>query len=204
MKNNQGFTLVEMLTSIAIIVMITAIFTANYKTSNRRSDLIMTAQKLVADIHLAQNNSLGLVTYNDEVPAAGWGINFNTSSDAEKSKYTVFADLSEPGYNEGNTIIPPSAGYMNLDAGEFEERFGARIVELPQGIVIDSLVVGNGVTVSNTTNLANVTFLPPDPRTNIFSAGNIYDYVVIRLKDVNSGFVKTIRVNFLGLAEVTD
>lgn len=199
MKNKLGFTLIEMLTSIAIIVMVTAVFTANYKNNNRRSDLVMMAQKMVADIHATQNNSLGLVKYGNIIPAAGWGVNFDITTEAGRSKYIIFADLDQPGYEESGATIPPGAGFMKLSEGEADVQSGARIIDLPSGIIIDSLNV-EGTRV----NSADITFLPPDPKTHIFSNETIHPSIEIRLKDTASGLIKAIRVNFLGLVEVTD
>lgn len=199
MKNKRGFTLIEMLTSIGIIIMISTIFLANYKTSNKRSDLVMTAQKVVADIHAAQNNALGLVNYGDTFPAGGWGINFNLDRSYGRSQYILFADLNSPGYQEAGEETSPDYGYMRYDEGEGSPSLGARTITLPANIVIDSLTTDNG-----STNLANVTFLPPDPKTNIFDGTNMGKYLLVVLKDTTDGTTKTIRVNFLGLAEVID
>lgn len=202
-KNKNAFTLIEMLTSIGIIVMITAIFMANYKTGNKRTDITMTAQKLVADLHAVQNNTLGLVKYGDaswsEFPAGGWGINFDINNSDGKKKYTVFADLNSPAYTETGQETGDEPGYMGFGMGEGEASFGAKIIDLPAGIVIDSLETNYGVT-----SLANVTFLPPDPKTNIFDGVNRGNYLKIVLKDSSLGITKTVRVNFLGLVEVLD
>jgi len=199
MKNKRGFTLIEMLTSVSIIIMVTAIFVANYKTSNKRSDLIMTAQKLVADIHAVQNKALGLVNYGDSFPSGGWGVNLDIQSNDGREKYILFADLNSPGYQETGQEEQAEFGYMRYDEGEGEIALGAKIVELPKGIIIDSLTTDIG-----DTYLANVTFLPPDPKTNIFDGTNSAKYLTVVLKDTTDSTIKTVRVNFLGLAEVID
>ncbi|MBU3664044.1 MAG: prepilin-type N-terminal cleavage/methylation domain-containing protein [Bacteroidetes bacterium] len=61
----KGFTVIELVVSIAIISMVTAIFLVNYRTVNRRSDLTMISQKVVTDIRMAQNYSLGLARYGE-------------------------------------------------------------------------------------------------------------------------------------------
>ena len=187
-----------MMTSIAIIVMITAIFVANYKTGNSRSDLIMTSQKLVADIHAAQNNTLGLVKYGGVFPAGGWGLNFDMSNPGQ---YIIFADLSQPYSNEPGQESSADYGSMmyNADQGEGDVEKGARIVTLPAGIVITSLVDDH-----KTLDSANVTFLPPDPKTSIYDGSETSTSLTITLHDKRENTSKTIRVNFLGLAEVID
>jgi len=198
-RGKAGFTLIEMITSISLIVIITAIFIANYRSSNKRSDLIMTAQKLVADIHAAQNNTLGLIKYGDEVPPGGWGIHFDKN---DPLKYTMFADLDRPASTEPPDIYPSDAGFMSYDStveGDIDK--GARVVELPQGISIIDLDMGHD---ADNSTIANVSFLPPDPKTNIFNGVSTSTYLEITLKEARENKIKTVRVNFLGLVEVID
>jgi hypothetical protein len=189
-----------MITSISLIVIITAIFIANYRSSNKRTDLIMTAQELVSDIHTAQNNTLGLIKYGLEVPAGGWGINFDSDNPRQ---YILFADLDRPASNEVDQTWEADPGFMSYDEdlGEGDIEKGARIIDLPPGIIIDSIIIGSG---NATSTLANVTFLPPDPKTYIFNGLATSTELRITLKEERENAVKTVRVNFLGLVEVID
>ena len=188
MKKN-GFTLIELIVSISVIGLVTGLFLANYSSANRRTDLTMTAQKLVADIRLAQSYSLGLARYgtSDEpsVPEGGWGVNFDLLNNTN-NQYKIFAD------ENADAII---------STGEATESEGAQIITLPTNIVIQSLVFG--ITPGYK---ANVTFLPPDPTTNINSGTTLASStsVNIILKDAKTNSTKTVRVNFLGLVEVID
>jgi len=185
-RERNGFTLIEMVVSLAMIVMVTTLFIANYQTTNKRSDLIMTAQKLVSDIHQAQNQALGLFKYGSSVPAGGWGVHFNK---AEGNQYLIFADLDAPG-ELGNLDY-------NVDEGDISS--GARLVELPPLITISSIKVGG-----LEKNSVNITFLPPDPQTNIYDGVATSTEVLIELKEERNNTVKTIEANFLGLVEVID
>ncbi len=198
-RNKKGFTLIEMITSVSLIVIITAIFIANYRSSNKRSDLVMTAQKLVADIHAAQNNTLGLIKYGAEVPPGGWGIHFDEN---DPLKYVMFADLDRPASTDPPDIYSADAGFMSYDStteGDIDK--GARVVELPQGISIVNLDIGGA---SDDSSIANVSFLPPDPKTNIFDGISTSTFLEITLKEARENKTKTVRVNFLGLVEVID
>ncbi len=192
-KKQKAFTLIEMIVSLSVIMIISVIFIANYRNANSRTDLIMTAQSLVANLHSAQNNSLGLVKYGNNVPAGGWGVNF----DKVEKKYTIFADLNEP-----DTI-----GYMQYDADtEGLRNLGAREVILSSGIEISDIIITSGAS-SERVDIANVTFLPPDPRTNIYSSDSIVatgTELVVELREVGTESKKTIMINFLGLIEVID
>lgn len=185
-KNLDAFTLIELIVSMSIIVILTAIFLANYHSINKRTDLTITAQSLVSDIRYAQSNSLGLLKYQGSVPAGGWGVAFSSlpadgTSGPNKSRYEIFAD-------ENNNA--------KFDLGEADVNLGGRVINLPANIVIDNLSLES---------VSNVTFLPPDPITKITGASDATStYLTIILKDTALGATKTVRVNFLGLIEVTN
>ncbi len=185
----SAFTVIEMVVSLSMISIVAALFIANYRTANKRTDLIMNAQNLAADLHLAQNNTLGLVKYNGEVPAGGWGI----ALDINQNYYTLFADLDAPG----------TAGYLEMDEPtEAQIGYGARKTYLPDGITVHRLTTDGPLDNS----LVNITFLPPDPRTNIYRVGAAAtsSAIVIEMKEGRNESLKTLRVNFLGLIEVLD
>jgi len=191
-----GFTLIEMVVSLSVVMVVTVMFIANFHTANKRTDLIMTAQNLAADLHLAQNHTLGLVKYHNSsegtVPAGGWGINF----DATNNEYTLFADLDA-------TSTVPGSGYMEYDPFlEGNVNCGARVTQMPPGIEISELKTDSALLNSR----VNVTFLPPDPRTNIYRVAAVATSTTldIKLKETQNNTTKTVRVNFLGLVEVID
>jgi prepilin-type N-terminal cleavage/methylation domain-containing protein len=196
--NKSGFTLLEMMTSISLIVIITAIFAANYRSNNKRTDLIMTSQTLVSNFHAAQNNTLGLIKYGDAVPAGGWGLYFDTTN---PSQYILFADLNRPASDEPGDVHAADPGFGNYDSStEGDINKGARIVSLPAGVEISSIKTDSGTTL----NSASITFLPPDPRTYISASSTALDAIQVSLKDDRENTIKTVRVNFLGLIEVID
>jgi len=190
-REKFGLTVIELVVSLAVITFVTAIFVGNYRETNKRTDLVMTSQGIVSDIHRAQNNSLGLTKYGDSVPAGGWGINFDM---ARRTQYIIFADLNAPG----------QTGYMQYNPEtEGDITKGARIVELPPEIEISSLRVGGET--YNPKYAVNITFLPPDPRTNIlFTPYSTSTSVEIDIRELRTNAIKTIKVNFLGLAEVLE
>lgn len=181
-----GLTLVEMIISLSVVMIITAIFIVNYRGTNKKTDLIMASQGLVADIHQAQSRSLGLLQYGDQTPAGGWGVHFDLNN---PNQYIIFADLDGPGeYGDYMEYDPETEG--NTDNG-------ARVVELSSELELTNLVVGN-----SSRSTANVTFLPPDPRTNINSGGTTSTEMQISVKDLRDGSIRRVKINFLGLAEV--
>jgi prepilin-type N-terminal cleavage/methylation domain-containing protein len=183
MYTKKGFSLIELLVSLSIISILTVVFLANYRSANRRTDLVMAAQILVTDIRYAQSNSLGLVKYQGAIPSGGWGVYFS-SSNTDNNRYIIFADDND------NELY---------DAGEANESLGGRVVQLPDNIVIEHLSLGGGER-----STANVTFLPPDPETRLRSDSYTSNFLEIRLRETINDTAKTVRVNFLGLVEVID
>lgn len=196
----QAFTVIEMMTSIFIIVMITGIFMANYRANNRRTDLIMSAQKIVADVRGAQNNTLGLAKYGEEFPSGGWAVNFDTTSDETRSRYIIFADLDSPASSEPGREAPADYNFGRLNSDEMLIGSGAKIIDLPRGIKIESIETSD----RNSTTWVNVNFLPPDPATYIFDGSYQSSWTKIKLVDSTDNTTKTISINFLGLIEVID
>ena len=180
LNSKNGFTLLELIISIAIITTLIGIFLANYHGGNKRTELIMIAQKMVTDIRLAQNNTLGSVKYGDDIPAGGWGVHFNLYEN--DSGYLIFADLDE------------DSAY---DSGEGNEDNGARLINFPDYIKIESISVGLGQRV-------DIVFVPPDPVTIINYGPGTSSEVTITLKEDVQGSTKDIYVNFFGLIEAID
>ena len=182
----SGFTLIELIVSMAIITMITAIFLVNYRSTTRRADLRLTAQRVVSDIRLTQNYALGLMSYganeNKVAPAGGWGVVFDSGS----GEYSTFADIT------------PNHVY---DIGERETDYGALVHNLPTNFIFESLKIKqtNGTIIS--VPKVNIIFLPPDPKVFI-NASESNQEVELTLKDQASAETKVIKINFLGLAEV--
>lgn len=177
-KNNQGFTLLELIVSISIITMLIAIFLTNYSGTSRRTELIMASQKMVTDIRLAQNNTLGSVEYNNQIPLGGWGVHFDISTNDEI--YYIFADL------DGNS---------QYDAGEADKDYGGRLMHLPDNIYIENIDKGNVV---------DITFLPPDPEAIIYDGSPTSSDVTLTLKETKNNSTKDLYINFFGLIEVVD
>jgi Tfp pilus assembly protein FimT len=120
--NNFGFTLVELLVSLSIIIMMTTLFLANYHSSNERSKLSSASQQMASDIRLAQSYALGSKKFNGAIPPGGWGVYFNETN----TSYIIFAD------NDG--------GKDYDDPGEkFSE------IDLPANVTISSIDVANDV-----------------------------------------------------------
>ncbi len=135
LKNQNGFTIVEMIVSVSIVVLLTGLFLANYHAINKRSEINMVAQKMLSDIHLAQSKSLSLEEYGvDNIPLGGWGIHLVEG----ESGYIIFADDN---------------GDKEYNIGEADETMGAKNISMTN-VVISNIDLDNSL---------DIIFLPPNP-----------------------------------------
>jgi prepilin-type N-terminal cleavage/methylation domain-containing protein len=185
---NQGFTLIEMLVSMSIMLTMTGLFLAGYHSNNQQADLNSAAQQLVSDIKLVENFALGAKKNDGSMPIGGWGIYLNNTSDNDK--YLIYADDNPSNDHQyaGDTIY--------------------RTVKLPNGITIADNA-NNGLVVNNNSgNRLSLSFLAPDPTSfiNRHSGSDSYDVLThgeAKIKLVNkAGQSKTVLVNFFGMAQV--
>jgi type II secretory pathway pseudopilin PulG len=135
----QGFTLVELLVSIFIIILISGIIFANYRVGGQQFALQRSANKLAQDIRRAQAMAMGAAEYAG-CPAGykyGYGIYLTTSTN---NKYILFADC-----DNGKDYDSPG------------EAVGDPI-PLEAGVKIKTLSPSSPLT---------ITFTPPDPTITI-------------------------------------
>ena len=177
-SKKNGYTLIEVLVSSAIIILISTLFLANYRGSEKKSLLNLTAQKLVSDIRLAQSKSLSASSYGSVFPTGGWGIYF----DKALGEYYIFADIN---------------GDYAYNAGEGDKALGAMVVKLPENIGINSIQYG--ASLENTANNLAVAFLPPEP--TVYIAGQEYYQAKITLVNQTDSSTKSVLVNFFGLVD---
>lgn len=181
-QSNHGFTLIELIVGVSMLALVTGIFLANYHGTNKRSELIMEAQKLAANIRVAQSYSLESKKFNNDIPAGGWGVHFDLA--ASSGSYLIFADLNEP---EGNKT------YDN-ETEKYQE------FELPKGITMEEIKMED----DSTWDKVDISFLPPDPTTNIWDGADNYNLARITLKENAGNTTKVVEVNFFGLINVVD
>jgi len=96
----KGFTLIELIISIAITVIIGGIILANYRVGQKQQTLRAEAQKLVSTLRQAQNMASAGKTYlypdetKAEVPEYGYGVYVDDAN----NKYTLFANYCQSDY----------------------------------------------------------------------------------------------------------
>lgn len=204
-KLKKGFTLVEILVSMSILLFITVFVLADYRSANQRSALGNAARKLASDIRLAQQFALGEKEFNGLVPMA-WGLQFNGGSNTQ-DKYYIFADFN------GNHWFPPLTGIEDSEIYSKIKLPGATNSDTDaENISISEISGSDGVNPDCSTPYAGVmdiNFEPPKPDTHIIGDGNcthpvcsFYKGICVTLKDNRNNATKTVKVSNLGLVEI--
>ncbi|MFH1661812.1 MAG: prepilin-type N-terminal cleavage/methylation domain-containing protein [Candidatus Falkowbacteria bacterium] len=176
-ESRSGFTLVELLTSIFIIALISGVFMANYHVTNEKNKLDLAAQELASNIRLAQNYALGSKEFNGSIPVGGWGVEISYNDVI----YKIFADLDNSMHSWGAPV---------------DEDF--QVIDLPNGMRINTNNCSGGLDYG----MANIVFIPPDPETILWSDNDgLTNEICIDLNDV-SGRIKTIKINKFGLIDI--
>ena len=177
----KGFTLVEMLITISIVVILSTIVMINYKPGKERLALNRSAIKLSQDFDLAREYAMSSRELSGVVPQGGYAIYIGNSI----STYFLFANSNDDNqYGSGDEII------SNL---QFEPEIVLRQVKLSSSAGDRTILPAEG-------KIANIIFQPPDPSIFFVLDGVEYESaeIVICLKS-NPSVTKTIKINKSGL-----
>ena len=167
---NCGFTLIEMLVVLAIIIVITGIVIFNVGAERQNSALLRSAQKLSLDLRRAQSFALSSKTYKTAGVPCGWGIHFNV---AGSTSYIIFADLASVQDCSDRDFVRDGNGLEDFE-----------VANLEAGITISSL--------SN--SLSDIVFTPPDPTVNFTPDQTSANIVLIN----KNGATRAININKTG------
>lgn len=96
----RGFTIVELLTSVAIFVLLAGIMMANFRQGDYSEELKSSADLVSANIREAQNKSLSGITAGT---SGGYGIYFTSGA----SSFNTYGDLGATSrrYDSGEEIL---------------------------------------------------------------------------------------------------
>ena len=141
-ENNQsGFTLAELVISVAVIVIISAMSLVSFRSTNKSGSSSMAAQKLASDIRKIQGWALSLKDFDNSISNQSWGIYFRKDSD----NYSFYID------SDNNQVCSSNCGSAS------SERQGEAIKILNNLKINDILL--DGVSQSR----GQVVFNPPEP-----------------------------------------
>ena len=188
-KNKQGYTLIELTVSMAVIVIISSMALVGFHGHDRRNKVNLAAYKLASDIRKVQGYALGLKEFDFgggnglEIPIGGWGLYLRDQA-ANKDGYYFFADDGDHrranNENYGGKILFPSGVSIKQNTGLF--------------------IDGGGK------NPVFISFAPPNPTVwlcdnqgaNCTSGTN----AEIKITDSNGIHERTVKINKFGLVDV--
>lgn len=169
---SRGFTLVESLVVISIILLLTSIALVNYRQGEEKFALERAAHKLAQDLRNTLEMAISGKTYGNppQFPQGGYGIYF---PGPDNKSYILFADLN------GNKIY--DSPLERIETFYLEER----------GVTIYSFSPGPQL---------SITFFPPDPTITISSNTGTSSEATIILKQKEA--TKRVIINKVGLIEI--
>lgn len=111
----SGFTLIEMVVVMSIVVIMSVALFANYREIGDQGRVTVFTGKVREDLYLAQSYALAGKTTRYGI-SDGWGINFNRNT----NKYTIFSDLDgDKAYSYPTKLL--IHGNETVSAGTFTE-----------------------------------------------------------------------------------
>lgn len=181
---NKGFTIIEVLVSVTIILSLFAIVISNFPKAKAQFALSRVTNQFAQDVSKAQNMAVSAVPYKDslgvEQAVDGYGVYANMTSLGNK-KYIIYADK-----NPGNSQYDGADYTTNtIDFSSTEK-----------GVVIKQINNVSG-------NIASVNFGSSNLATTItaLNAGQTTVVFVFALES-DLSVTKTVVINKSGLVEV--
>ncbi len=199
-KNKKGFTMIELMTSISIMVVISTIVMVNFNSIGEKGKLKMTAQKIASDIKKTQGYALDYKV--DSAGRGAWGIAFSRRQIPMFWKY----------YNDRYHIFYDENGDGRFDISEIRETIffddDIRISNIGTHFYSFWPLPGSNNYV-DPADYIGVLFTPPDPRINICEWSLKFMPCPLFLEDTaritisdGEGNEEHINVNAFGLVEV--
>ncbi|MDD5569362.1 MAG: type II secretion system protein [Candidatus Pacebacteria bacterium] len=184
LRDENGLTMIELMTSIAIIVILSAIVFGNYNTGNNSQALERAAQKLQLDLRrtgeMAISGQSGALT-------KAVGIYFNKTAGNEH-KYLIYKDT------HGDYLYIPPPGDEVLET-----------ITIERGVKICNLIDDG----SSANNLS-VAYRPPAPAVyiGVAAASSTGDdaSIILSLDDNTTctGKIKTVKINNIGRVDIVE
>ncbi len=184
MQQQKGFTIVEMLVVLAIIVILPTIIIANFPQTKLQFALSRVAYKFAQDVRRAQDMSLSSMQYKDALGTvasiSGYGVYVDRDALGGK-KYLLYADAT-----------PGNRQYDALDYVVQTIDFGAD----EPGVIIQEIKNVFG-------NTASINVAPPNPTTTLtlLNEGEHSLEVVFALES-DASKTRSVLINTSGLVEV--
>ena len=174
LKNNLGFTMIELMVSASIIAMMSVLVVANFRGSTQKTSLNNETERLSTILREANINSLVGLTVNGTRPEGGFGLHVEDCS--FNCQYIIFADQDEDYIYDSNNDGSPVSTIGMLD----------------DNVYIKTLILEDSILVPGTP--VDIVFVPPQGDIMI-NGGINYDSAAIVLGFINSDYEKRIIIN---------
>jgi prepilin-type N-terminal cleavage/methylation domain-containing protein len=195
-KNLRGFTLTEILVTIAIIVILSGLIIANSGTGQSQLALSRSANKLAQDIRRAQEMAMSAKECDEcgGVVPKRYGIYMTKDS----NEYILFADY--PGDSDGKFYWPP---FDSTKDTKIETIYYESGIRMDDAVGIDCSPSGP--------KRYHISFAPPNPTIEIWigkwGPGVGTDAVqcsgiILTLRAGTAGPTRSVRINQAGLISV--
>lgn len=136
----RGFTLVELLVVLAIIVIISGIVLTSQSSFNKSLLLANTAYDVALTLRYAETYGLGSRVVG-AAANAGYGLHFTSGT---LNSFTLFVD-TYPSVGLGSACHPPPS----YDPSGPSALAGNCVYDSAQGEKVQNYILGNGITISN-------------------------------------------------------
>lgn len=102
MKNNGGFTLIEMMVIIGIFVIVSAMVLVNFRKGENSTAFLLATEEVSSNIRKTQTQTLTGSTEQEITASGGFGVYFDM---AAPDQYLIFRDDGNQIYESGNDTI---------------------------------------------------------------------------------------------------
>ena len=164
----RGFTMIELLVVVGVIVLLSSFVIAYSRTGERQITLFKEQASLVS--LLTRARSLSISAFSDAVVPCDYGVNFSDSGTA--ILFREYSPSNDPRCLDANRVY-------NLEDEKIEE------------MTLDSTIVFSEL------GLLNVVFIPPEPQVVIDNDKNKYE-AFIRIKTIDGTNEKVIKITNAG------
>jgi len=197
----RGFSLLELLVSIAVISILLLVVVTNYRAGDKQLALERSAHKLAQDIRRAQEMAMSArkctvaICGEEMIPGGGYGVYFESGAPSycpqfQPTCYILYADTAPQEENEFYTSDDSEVEFINLEKG-------IRILEIA--------TKDNPSSPFQVRSVSGINFKPPDPTIKIKyqeigeEASEVK--IIIALQS-DSNQTRTINVNKAGLIDI--
>ncbi len=202
-KSLTGFTLIELMVVLGIILILTTVVLINYRTGNQQLALARSAHKLAQDIRRAQEMTMSS-REEGSCPSGfegSYGIRFSrlAAQYPGPKSYVLFADCD----NNREYDPPPGPPAPDIVIEEVEFDQGLKVDRIKYWHIGPNEWRPNGVGEPT----IDIIFSPPDPERSIFTANAAYNNAPahkIIIKTEDDQFFRCIYINKAGLIYVDE